>query len=302
MKITDISIRSKDCPILAETMEANKGGREVPNDIIFCDNGMALVRDEDGKQITKYQKGYHIDTILSLWGDGIDWKTIPNRYGHPLIIAQALVDHNGYDNAIRDAIARRLPFSEQVMFDEKNHPLPPPTMTDIKLGSLIAGEARRDAIHVALAPVTAGEELMPGEHVGLNSDGQAVTTATKCIGIVDPFLTKRVAPGEKFWMLLYQFTVTGMRHQWSHPDFQEEHQGPTEAMRKAAKDWISDFAREHSKSYYQMMDAARGWIENEDYFVGGDEFEGVSVPDTFWVHYEVLTGKRGTGSFFSCSC
>lgn len=281
----------------------------VPDTIIFFENGVAVVGDADGQQIAKYQQGYHVDTILALCNDRIAWHAIPHRYGLPMVISQQLVDEYGYTKAIQDARDRRkaMPTNPNITDLAKFFPLPKPetkpmSATDIKLGSLIAGEARRDAIHVALAPVTAGEELMPGEHVGLNSDGQAVTTATKCIGIVDPFLTKRVAPGEQCWMMLYQFTVTGMRHQWSHPDFEEEHQGPTEAMRKSAKDWISDFAREHSKSYYQMMDAARDWIENEDYFVGGDEFEGVSVPDTFWVHYEVLTGKRGSGSFFSCSC
>lgn len=179
-----------------------------------------------------------------------------------------------------------------------------PTMTDIKLGSLISGEARRDAIHIALAPVTAGEELMPGEHVGLNSDGQAVTTATKCIGIVDPFLTKRVSPGEQCWMMLYQFTVTGMRHQWSHPEFSEDDKKYTiieTALKIAAKQFIHDVADEFCLTYQGLMDAAERWITDEEYLHGGSELQG-SVPEEFWDHYEILTGKRGRGSFFSCAC
>ena len=37
-----------------------------------------------------------------------------------------------------------------------------------RLGQLIEdGDRRRDAIHVAVAPVTAAERLAPGQHVGL---------------------------------------------------------------------------------------------------------------------------------------
>ena len=40
---------------------------------------------------------------------------------------------------------------------------------DVKLGSLIDGPAQRDAIHIAVAPVVAGEPLLPGQHGGLDS-------------------------------------------------------------------------------------------------------------------------------------
>ncbi len=41
-----------------------------------------------------------------------------------------------------------------------------------RLGQLIEdGERRRDAIHVAIAPVTAAQRLVPGQHVGLVREG-----------------------------------------------------------------------------------------------------------------------------------
>ena len=41
-----------------------------------------------------------------------------------------------------------------------------------RLGELIEdGDRRRDAIHIAVAPVTAAEKLKPGEHVGLIEEG-----------------------------------------------------------------------------------------------------------------------------------
>jgi hypothetical protein len=91
-----------------------------------------------------------------------------------------------------------------------------------QLGQLIEdGDRRRDAIHIAVAPVTAAERLSPGQHVGLIQEGnlELVGPCDCNIGIVDPFLAKEVEPGQRFWLLLYPGTVTGLRHIWTHPVF-----------------------------------------------------------------------------------
>src|SRR5262245_2520525 len=91
-----------------------------------------------------------------------------------------------------------------------------------QLGRLIDdGERRRDAIHAAVAPVTAAVRLRPGEHVGLVEEGnlELVGPCGENIGIVDPFLTEDVAAGRRFWIVLYPGTVTGLRHLWTHPAF-----------------------------------------------------------------------------------
>ena len=91
-----------------------------------------------------------------------------------------------------------------------------------QLGRLIEdGDRRRDAIHIAVAPVTAAVRLTPGQHVGLVREGDA-ELAGPCdrnIGIVDPFLTGDVQPGRRFWLVLYPGTITGLRHVWAHPAF-----------------------------------------------------------------------------------
>ena len=90
---------------------------------------------------------------------------------------------------------------------------------EIKVGQLIAdGENRRDAIHIAVAPVRAAHGMEPGTRVGLNRDGSADETCPP-IGIVDPFLTHRVSVGDKFWLFLFPGTITGLRHVWTHPAF-----------------------------------------------------------------------------------
>ena len=91
------------------------------------------------------------------------------------------------------------------------------------LGALIEdGDRRRDAIHIAVAPVTATQPLKPGQHVGLveAGDRELVGPCESTIGIVDPFLSADVEAGERFWLLLYPNTITGMRHVWTHPAFQ----------------------------------------------------------------------------------
>ena len=91
-----------------------------------------------------------------------------------------------------------------------------------RLGELIEdGDRRRDAIHIAVAPVTAAKRLAPGEHVGLVEQANLeLVGACDCnIGIVDPFLTMDVEPGQRFWLFLYPGTITGLRHVWTHPAF-----------------------------------------------------------------------------------
>jgi hypothetical protein len=87
------------------------------------------------------------------------------------------------------------------------------------LGHLADNTARRDAVHVAVAPVVAGEELSPGERVALGKYGEAYGPTSKPIGIVDPFLTENVQRGQRFWLFLLPNTVTSLRHVWTHPAF-----------------------------------------------------------------------------------
>jgi hypothetical protein len=92
-----------------------------------------------------------------------------------------------------------------------------------RLGQLVVnGDRRRDAIHVAVVAVQAATRVTPGQHVGLVQLGNVdlVGPCDQNIGIVDPFLTGAVEPGQQFWLVLYPGTITGLRHVWTHPAFQ----------------------------------------------------------------------------------
>ncbi len=100
-------------------------------------------------------------------------------------------------------------------------------MSEVKLGKVLDNntKAYRDAVHVAVCPVTAGVTLEPGERVGLTGgQGESgyhvvANEVGKCIGIVDPFLEGPVQPGESFYLFLFPNTVTSLRHAWTHPAF-----------------------------------------------------------------------------------
>ena len=108
------------------------------------------------------------------------------------------------------------------------------------LGTIIDHTQKRDAIHLAVIPVVAGMDLMPGDHIGLvngyaarvgaeyntgvlGEDRQVITaTVEKGLGIVDPFLMEPIAKGETFWLVIYPRQITSLRHVWEHNSFPSE--------------------------------------------------------------------------------
>lgn len=174
------------------------------------------------------------------------------------------------------------------------------------LGKLITKPAERDAVHIAVTPVTAAILLTPGMHVGILLDGKASPKAVKPVGIVDPFLKTSVAPGEQFFLFLYPGSITSLHHHWTHPSF------PTmseEDLRKgAAREWVEQWAQsiDLDGGADEVLEIAKNYLRHGDYHVDGGKFEGVDVPNTFWDKYELLTGttvsESSRGTFFSCSC
>lgn len=158
------------------------------------------------------------------------------------------------------------------------------------IGTILATEMQRDAVHFSVAPVIAKHTLKPGEHIGLGCDGCAGFTMpkVKLIGIVDPFLSKAVQPGERFWMFLYPGTITSLRHEWQHPAFGPK---PTTTS-KDATEWITAFAARWNYSFDEFIAAARLYIQNE--YELDDKWAQLDVPEedwtVFWDHFHTLTG------------
>jgi hypothetical protein len=184
------------------------------------------------------------------------------------------------------------------------------------LGTIIQ-DGGRDAIHLAVEPVIAGEELRPGANVGLRA-GKAFSGTDKAypnwvekhLGIVDPFLKQPVNPGEKFWLVVYPRQITSLRHVWSHPDFPEDSptnkSGATTDPIQTAKDWITQWGALYSLSYEELMSVADENTNGGYEYINVGNLEGLSVPDEFWDNYEIIRDKKVSdsdrSSFFSCSC
>lgn len=174
-----------------------------------------------------------------------------------------------------------------------------------QLVSLLVKMKNAIAIHIAIAPVVANKYLAPGRRIGfVNDDSETVSDEVeKYIGIVDPFLENLVLPGQRFFMFLLPNTITSLKHNWSHPDFGNESKTK---KKKASEAWMEDYCRQYGVTPEDMIEAAGNFLEGGDYFNRGGTFEGESVPDEFWDHYEVIVGTKVSHgdreSFFTCSC
>ncbi len=198
------------------------------------------------------------------------------------------------------------------------------------IGKLLKGGEERDAIHVAVAPVIAAERLYPGQHIGFckgSSDTETVWQqgGENAIGIVDPFLTHCVEKGDRFWMFLYQHSITSLKHNWAHPAFDpiQEQLQKASSNKEASEAWLREFASSHDCPDYDTLIAAASGNHEKNYGEGGyrhsriDNFGGSDfylhfggddahgeIPEEFWYHVEVVTGKKITerAKYFSCSC
>jgi hypothetical protein len=178
-----------------------------------------------------------------------------------------------------------------------------------KIGQLLTSHlADRDAIHIAVAPVIAAEELRPGQHVGFVKDGDTTVVgpnANSLIGIIDPYLDEIVHPGAACWLFLYPQTITSLRHNWTHPAF-----GEKKPVISSSERWLRDFADEVDADYDEMMHVASTHCTGNkdrwpDYLIDGGKWEGTSTPEEFWTHFTAVTGKTptdGPTGIFSCGC
>lgn len=191
-------------------------------------------------------------------------------------------------------------------------------MSEPKLGEIIRGEVHRDAIHIAITPVIAEEELQPGDPIAFMGESKRMVCSVpreKALGIVDPYLNMEVEPGQKFYMFLMPGTVTGMRHHWSHPSFMTEEEEAahvkkvTEVLLGESEQWLRRFANRWNFNFDEMVRSAS---DGEDWIVAsGQDLHSKDELgedyDLFWKHLENYTGKTFSedhkeGVGWSCSC
>jgi len=165
--------------------------------------------------------------------------------------------------------------------------------------------AKRDAIHCAIIPISAPQTLYPGEHI----DQNGIPGGDNNIGIVNPFLKEPVEEGELCYLFVYPNTVTSLRHEWTHPAFDDvtiQEHDPEDV--RLAKEQIDYLAENLNWSYDQLMAAAKKWIDIKYYTYENTETyknEYWGRQEEFWRNYEIVTGTKvsdHSASFFTCSC
>jgi len=200
-------------------------------------------------------------------------------------------------------------------------------------------DEKRDAIHLGVEPVEAGEQLAVGATIGIK-DGKAYQSTKrngiKALGIVDPFLESKVLPGQRFWLVVLPCQITSLRHVWEHPDFPDSRETSHEVTVSKAWDDLSDAERkthvaigtelgkawEFMENYAEELPDYEGDITAEqlfdqgleaiedpngyNYLVGGSSMEGERPSAEFWEAMSVLLNRDLTNvekpNFFSCSC
>lgn len=203
------------------------------------------------------------------------------------------------------------------------------------LGSIITTDEKRDAIHLAVIPVTSDYMLNPGDHVEHIADGKVQPAPIGCgHGIVDPFLEQRVMPGEPFWLVIYPRQIRSLRHVWTHPAFDNTEVAaalpdlrthvrneplptyPVEVLTaepvvegmemQEAYDQLGEIASELGVSVDDLLERAHDYLRTGSYWSEGSRFEGEHIPARFWDAYEIVqqttVAAHSRGSFLTCSC
>lgn len=175
--------------------------------------------------------------------------------------------------------------------------------TQDAIGTIINEDQRRDAIHIAVAPMIATENLKAGQHIGLAGDAEHAAATGTTIGIVDPFLTAPVKPGQRFFMFLYPNTAKGLRHVYTHPALDSD------GGKEASEQWLREFADrlfsyDPDPDYGSRFDVLIANAESGGFGTDIEYGEGCSPTEEFWMHFERYTGRKVTHrpSYFRCAC
>ena len=177
----------------------------------------------------------------------------------------------------------------------------------ISVGRKITLPAFRDAIHIAVTPIEAAEWLAPGQSVRIAESGKAVAAPRGggC-GVVDPFLPEHVTIGERFWLFMNPYSITSLRHAWTHPALKDE---PVQSSDRAqAEKWLRNFAESWEMDFEQLVtEAAKaGEVCAGTECYGRDDI-GEQQWAAFWQAMEIYTGEQYSethrdNTSFRCAC
>ncbi len=184
------------------------------------------------------------------------------------------------------------------------------------IGKKLKGGEGRDAVHFAVAPVrpAQGQFLRAGERVRLVPGTTDTVVAwdydeEPAVGIIDPFLADYVTDKDRCWLFLTPSSITGLRHEWTHPAFPDRAPQtaaePEESSREYSERWLRGYAQKYRGDYQEMID---GVASGKGAFFGEElEYGDFRPGSEFWRHVSIVTGKQFTEQHmkktsFRCAC
>ena len=172
------------------------------------------------------------------------------------------------------------------------------------LGMVHTREEKRDAIHLAVEPVTAQGTLYPGNSIDVRYGMAVRVPQGEGLGIVDPFLLRPVKDGERFWFIMYPRQVRSLRHVWTHPSFPDEPEVSAPKPAGTIRERITVLAAMMDLSYDALMAGAKEHLATGRYMHFGEDLDYSWPVEEFWRLYAAETGENpgDASSFFSCSC
>jgi hypothetical protein len=165
------------------------------------------------------------------------------------------------------------------------------------IGKILDSGKQRDAVHFAVASITAAMRLNPGQHVGLDGTDAAP------IGVVDPFLKSPVEAGECCWMILYPNTITGLRHEWTHPAFEGGARAESETYLRAFADRLFSYYGKY-EGEGSRFDLLISQAESGGFGTDIEYANDCQPTKEFWDHFERYTGRKVVHrpAHFRCAC
>ena len=168
-------------------------------------------------------------------------------------------------------------------------------------------QIERDAIHIAVVPLVAGEDLKPGDSFE-NQNGVAKKSSYReRDGVVDPFLQAPLKKGDRFWAFLNPGSITSLRHIWTHPSFEENKE-----LWEYEEDhyaWLVKFADKHGFGLGELLSIGDDEEPFTGHFTKWGEFDDdfYEEKSLLFDHLEKYLDKKISEEvrdsvYFSCAC
>jgi len=165
------------------------------------------------------------------------------------------------------------------------------------LGTIPPDDAHHDVIRLFAEPMTAGQDLWPGQPVVVK-EGVAFSANDDApvVSVADPFLRETIKEGDRFWCVFPPVKLSEKEHEARRCLFHFcrgnglDYYGLWEMVEEINAGQRQGLVGDEGRWYLDNYDDAWGLPRQYLRVLGEDEAE-CNFPDEFWDYVEVVTGK-----------